>query len=342
MRNEGDQLSVARERRRKKHLGEPPRLSVVEERFGELAGAVEGRDLRKMLDLHGLAPLIAQLLQREAQFAFEGPLDSHVRHGVHDLADHVIAPPLPDVLPQRLAVAVRKEEVGAKRHLLDGRQVAVERGVAHPRLREDVIGAEREILRHALHHPERWLHLLQRLQSAAGSAASEDIVLERVHQLVGKHVLEAFEITGKGHEHAMPQRLRDTPCALAQITDDVVLPEVGARTKKNERLFLAELVIEHPRQASVRPLGHARRVVDDILLFRIVVHQEVLGLEHLPAKPVELHLILAEVHLGFGRDSGEDRSEYYGCHPKTHTPHADAPVDVTGTIAASLHSRSSW
>ena len=44
--------------------------------------------------------------------------DAEVRHRVHDLAHHLVAPPLPDVLPEREAEAVGEVAVGLLGHLL--------------------------------------------------------------------------------------------------------------------------------------------------------------------------------------------------------------------------------
>ncbi len=175
---------------------------------------------------------------------------------------------------------------------------------------------------------------------AAGAPAGEDVVLEGVHEFVREHVLEALEVAGEGKEDAMPQRLRHTPRPLAQISGHVVLSEVGARPEEDDRLLLPELVVQHPRQAPVRPLGHACAIDDDVLFLGIVVHEEVLGLEHTPAELVVLHLVLAEVHLPFDPSQRDGRRDGNGHDPQTRV-HAEAPCDLSGTMAASPHSRSS-
>ncbi|MBK6489270.1 MAG: hypothetical protein IPF98_21005 [Gemmatimonadetes bacterium] len=193
---------------------------------------------------------------------------------------------------------------------------------------------------------QEWgLHLLERLQSAAGPSAREDVVLERVHEFVREHVLEAQKVAREGEQDAMAQRFGDAAGPLAEVTGDVVLPEVRARAEQDERLLLAELVVEHARQAAIRAFGHARGIDDDVLFFWIVVHQEVLGLEHAPVELVELHLVLAEVHLRLGPTHGEDGRDESGHDPPTHVRapiHAEAPCCLSGMTAASLHSRSSW
>ena len=88
-------------------------------------------------------------------------------------------------------------------------------------------------------------------------AAREDVVLELVHHLVREHVLEAAEVAGERQDHAVAQRLGDAAGAFAEIAGDVVLAEVGARGEEDDRLLLAELVAEDPRQPGVGALGHA-------------------------------------------------------------------------------------
>ena len=49
---------------------------------------------------------------------------------------------------------------------------------------------------------------------------------------------------------------------------------------RDDRLLLAELVVQEPREARVRALGHARGVHGSVALLRVVVDEEVLGLDH--------------------------------------------------------------
>ena len=142
-------------------------------------------------------------------------------------------------------------------------------------------------------------------------AAREDVELELVHHFVREHVLEAAEVARERHQHAMPQRLRHAAGALAQITGDVVLPEVGARCEEENRLLLAELVSENAREARVVALGHPRRLHRRNALVRIVVDEEVLGLDHLPVEVLVLDLVLTEVLLT-RRSRGEHSARHEG------------------------------
>src|SRR5687767_7394757 len=104
-----------------------------------------------MLRLHRLTPLVAQVFQRQAGLTLERALDPDVRCRVEHLAYDLVAPSIPDILPERLAVAVREVLVGTHGHLLDRRKVAVDRRIAYPRLRQNMVRAAGEIFGHAFH-----------------------------------------------------------------------------------------------------------------------------------------------------------------------------------------------
>ena len=90
-------------------------------------------------------------------------------------------------------------------------------------------------------------------------AAREDVVLEGVHHLVREHVLEAAIVAGEVEQHAVTLRFGHAGGALAEIAGDVVLSEVRSRREQHDRLLLAELMVQNPRQPGVRALGHPRR-----------------------------------------------------------------------------------
>ena len=89
-----------------------------------------------------------------------------------------------DERPEGVPVAVREVSLRIVGHLVDRRQLAVERRVAHPGIRERVVRAEREILRHPFGEPKRRIDLGERLQSGTRLSMSEDVVLKGVHHLV--------------------------------------------------------------------------------------------------------------------------------------------------------------
>jgi hypothetical protein len=78
---------------------------------------------------------------------------------------------------------------------------------------------------------------------------------------------------------------------------DVVLAEICAIGEEDQRLLLAELVVEHSRQSRVRALGHPGGGHRALFLFRIVVDKEVLGLEHAPLEMLVLNLVQPEILL---------------------------------------------
>src|SRR5438034_439212 len=61
--------------------------------------AVVLRQLRQVGRLNGVPPFVGQLVEAQAQRAVEGVLDSGGRGRLEDLADHLIAPLLPDERP---------------------------------------------------------------------------------------------------------------------------------------------------------------------------------------------------------------------------------------------------
>jgi hypothetical protein len=118
-------------------------------------------------------------------------------------------------------------------------------------------------------------------------------------------------------------------CRARSVTPPVVLAEVGARREQDERLLLAELMVQHAREPRVGPLGHPRGVLHRDLLLGVVVHEEVLGLEHPPVEPVVLHLVLTEIALCAGargerRPADEAQRRRRG--PSPEMPHVSYPL----------------
>ena len=95
---------------------------------------------------------------------------------------------------------------------------------------------------------------------SAGTAPGENIELEHVHHFVLEHVLEAGPVAAEELRHPLAQGVGDTPCAFAEIAEDVALREVPRRAENEDGLLLTELMGHEPRQAGIRPLGHTRGV----------------------------------------------------------------------------------
>ena len=221
---ERDTIAVVGERRRQEDLAAAPLLG--EQRLREAAGPVEDCCLRQILGVDRFAPVVAKLVEREAELPLDGSGDAERRRILKDLADGRVTPPLADVLPKRLAVAIREVFVRPLRHLLDRRKIPIDRGVAQPRRRERMHRADRQVLGHSLHEPEGRIDLVERLQIRARLAAREDVELELVHHLVRENVVEAAEISGERENQAVPQSLSDSARAFAEISGNVVLPEL--------------------------------------------------------------------------------------------------------------------
>ena len=189
---------------------------------------VEGRR-GQVLRLHRLAPRGADVGERHAELARERALHSNRGRVPQDLADRGVAPALADILPQRFTEAVREILVRTVGHLLHRRDVARDCRITQPAGGERVVRADREILRHAFHEPQRRIDPLEHLLVRSGAAAREHIVLELVHHFVRKHVLKTSEIAGEGKYQAMTRRFSYTARSFAKVAGDVVLAEVGAR-----------------------------------------------------------------------------------------------------------------
>jgi hypothetical protein len=237
------------------------------------------------------------------------------------------------------------------------------RRVAHPRVGLRVVVAERQELGHPLHEPERRAHARQPLEVRARLAAREDVELELVHHLVREHVLERAIVARERLGHALSQRVGGAARSLAQVAEHVALGEVAAAREEEKRLLLAELVLQQARQPRIRALGHAGGVHGGLALRGVVVHEEVLGLDHPPVEAVVLHEVLAEIQLRPGRrgeagtSQGEERCDQVqpdqpprgratgGLAEPTHVARGQAGAAAgcsSATELASPHSRSSW
>jgi hypothetical protein len=77
-------------------------------------------------------------------------------------------------------------------------------------------------------------------------------------------------------DHAIEHRFRHSPRAFVELLgDDVRLLEVRLIGVEDDRLALAERVIEQRGQSRVPPLEHARRVLGRRLFGRVIVDVEV-------------------------------------------------------------------
>jgi hypothetical protein len=121
--------------------------------------------------------------------------------------------------------------------------------IAHPHRGLRIIGADREVLGHALHEPQR------HAKRAVGS--SRDVELERVHDLVPEHVVGVGK-AGRKRQHDAPLAcIGETPGALLdQPGVDIRLLEAAVRPIEHDGLTSGEGMVEHDRQPRVPPLRH--------------------------------------------------------------------------------------
>ncbi len=140
-----------------------------------------------------------------------------------------------------------------------------------------VNAADRQILRHPLHEPERRLDRASRVE-LSGQSPCQKVELERMDQLMGQHVLEVGVRAGERQDHAALGKLRDTSRPFRdQAGQRVGLLKLRVRGVEDDRLPAFELVAEQAAQTRVCSLSHAGRVPRRLALARIVVDIEVGG-----------------------------------------------------------------
>ena len=233
--------------------------------------------------------------------------------GLEDAAELLAAPPVvqqpgEDVLAvalghevaDRLAFLVHLEGAVDPVHPGDGGQAAAEHGVAQDHVGIAVLGTG-EVLGEPLGEPEG------AEPDVGGAAAAQDradaVEHEDVDQLVVQDPLEVGVGAAQGQGHPPLEELREAGHPLReQARHDVGLLEVDVGGVDDERHPAAHGVGEAALQAAEAFLRHARRDRRQLLLLRIEVDVEVLGLHPLPGELVVLDLVLAEtVGLGPGR-----------------------------------------
>ena len=336
----GDLASVRRERGRE--MQRPIGALLREHRLRHAAGAVVLAQLGEVGRLHGVPPLVREVLEREPEGALERPRHAARRRALEDLADHLVAPLLADVRPQGVAEAVGEDPriVG---ELLDRGEVPLERRVPQPHGRVGVDGADRQVLRHPLHEPQRRVDADDRPDAGAGVAMTEHVVLELVHHLVLQHVLELAVGPRERQHHAVLEELRDAARGFADLApDDVRLLEVGAGGVQDDGLAALELVVQHARQPGVGPLRHARGVERGGVLLLVEIHLEVLGLDDLEVEGPVLDLVLPEVLRRERRRAAQRERRQRGHQRPSHEGHPSRRGSPGATTGASPQRRSSW
>ena len=335
----GDLPPVGRERGG--NVQRPLRALAREQRLRDAAGAVVVGELWQVRGLHRVAPAADQLVQRHADDALERALDARRGGRLQDLADRLVAPLFPDVGPDRVPEVIGEHLVIAQ--LLQRGEVALHRRVPQPHGGVVVDRSHREILRHAFHEPQGRVDVHVGLDAGADATPAEHVVLELVHHFVADDVLQLFVRARERQHHAVLEELGEAARLLAHVPrGGVGLLEVGLRCVENDGLAALELMVQHPRQPGVPPLGDARAVQCRRPLGRIVIDFEVLGLDDVEVEGLVLHLVLPEV-LRHERRRAEQRERRHDPTDASHDHHpfdppSGAPAASTG---ASPHRRSS-
>ena len=177
--------------------------------------------------------------------------------------------------------------------------------------------ADREIFGQTFNKPQRRIDLLQVLQTRARATPRKNVELKHVHHLVLQDVLKAGPIASEELRHPLAQWIRHTARRLTQIAEDIALRKIAGRTEQHDGFLLAELMGHQSRESCVRSLRHARRIWRHVANFGIIMHEKVLGLDHLPAQLVELHLILTEIALSRQWQGRADRQQQSHSNPRT-------------------------
>ena len=154
-----------------------------------------------------------------------------------------------------------------------------------------------------------------------------------MRQFVADDVIGLAEAGRKRHHDARLEALGEPAGPLVHRPGaDVGLREVAVARVEHDRLAMRELMIEQLREARVPPLGHPRRLTRHLLLFRVVIDVEVLGVQRLELQAAVLDLIPAEVLRACRR--GQKRQ---GRRGKTHEyrrgPEHGAPLSWSWRLA---------
>ena len=282
-----------------------PAVAVPRQQLGaEVARLLLVPDGREEMALDGVVPLLGELLAVHPERAPDAAVEAAGERALEQGAHRLVAPPLADVGEQRVAIAVG-EDVGIERHLFDRGELPFEGRIAQPHRGIGIVRPDREVLGHPFHEPAG---RVDRHEGAdvPGAAAGPDVVLELVHHLVREHVLEVGVGTGEGEHVPVLVRIGDPFDPLAHAAGDGVgLREVGMRRVEDDRLPLAELVVQDPRQARVAPLRHPGGIQRRLAFFLVEVDVEVFGLDDLEVEGAVLDAVLSEVLGGQGASRPE-------------------------------------
>jgi hypothetical protein len=127
-----------------------------------------------------------------------------------------------------------------------------------------------------------------------------------VHQLVAEHVVGLGERAAHREHDPALEGLGHTARPLARgAAQRVGLLELRVAAVEDDRLPLPELEVQDVAQAVVPALRHPAHLRGGVLLLRVVIDVEVVGLEHLELEVLPLHGVPAEI-LGLRRRGGSE------------------------------------
>jgi hypothetical protein len=237
-------------------------------------------------------PIARQLVARFARDFLE-PLDHAACLRQQEFADNVVAEPLSEERPERVAVPVR--EIMRVLELLDRRQPAMQLRIAQPHVREGVGWPKGQVLGHPFDEPAGQVERVL-------MCAFRDVDLKGVGELVAEDVVGFTKSGRKRDDDARPYPFREATGAFADGPRvHIGLSKLPMACVQDDRLAASEGVIQELRVARVPPLRHASRLAGDVFLLRVVVDVEVLGAERTEFQPCVLDLVAAKV-LRPGRD----------------------------------------
>ena len=186
----------------------------------------------------------------------------------------------------------------------------------------------------AFDEPQREPDRAGHVQPRASRPLPRHVELEGVHEFVAEQVIGLVERHHHRHDEPPLQDLREALRALVdELAGGVRLLEIRMVGVEDNRLALAELVIEYPGEPGVPALGQAADHLRADRALVVVVDVEVLRLEHLEVERLVDHLVSTEVPAGLPLQHGsggtrEDResgkrdervefSEAYNLHQET-------------------------
>ena len=156
-----------------------------------------------------------------------------------------------------------------------------------------VLRVVREVLGHPLDEPQR--RRTVRESTVPVHHAAQLFEHERVHHLVAHHVAERTVLPRERHGDPTADQVGEASRGLGQEhREDVLLLEVVVRVVEHQREAPVETQPEALRELLVRLLHQRRDEADEVLVGRVVVDVDVLGLEHLPGVRMVDDLVSAE------------------------------------------------